>query len=156
MNHPIPATAHPTTSAPDSASSSPTRFPNRRIQVLAEHWTHVATHATRVANGYAAARLHPNDLQALRSALTAAFQLQAGMRSASTQALEPNAKSPLTERQQEILVELSQGRTMPEIASRLFVSTDTVKTHLRRIYRVLGAANGSNAVFIAMRAGILQ
>ena len=46
----------------------------------------------------------------------------------------------LTRREEEILALLLQGRTRSEIARELFVSGDTVKTHIRNLYRKTGVA----------------
>lgn len=40
----------------------------------------------------------------------------------------------LTARETEILSLLARGRTLPYIANELFVTTGTVKTHVRHIY----------------------
>ena len=56
---------------------------------------------------------------------------------------------PLSVREQEILTWLSSQLSLREIASRLFVSHDTVKTHTRHIYRKLGVSNREQAVSLA-------
>jgi DNA-binding NarL/FixJ family response regulator len=52
----------------------------------------------------------------------------------------------LSRREQEVLDELAQGLGNQAIAERLFVSQDTVKSHLRKIYRKLGVSSRSEAV----------
>jgi LuxR family transcriptional regulator, maltose regulon positive regulatory protein len=52
----------------------------------------------------------------------------------------PDPTDGLTEREQALLVELPSMRTAEEIASTMFVSVNTVKTHLRGIYRKLGVS----------------
>lgn len=52
----------------------------------------------------------------------------------------------LTRREEEILVLLLQGRTRSEIARELYVSGDTVKTHIRNLYRKLGVAGKGDLV----------
>jgi len=47
----------------------------------------------------------------------------------------------LSSRQLEVLEELALGRSNDEIARRLFISTNTVKFHLRTIYERLGVHN---------------
>jgi DNA-binding NarL/FixJ family response regulator len=62
----------------------------------------------------------------------------------------------LTPRELEILEILPSGNTVTEIATRLFVSISTVKTHLAAIYRKLGATNRVQAINAARRAGLLH
>jgi DNA-binding CsgD family transcriptional regulator len=51
------------------------------------------------------------------------------------------ARRLLSEREAEIAVLLAQGRSNPEIAEQLFLSTETVKDNVGRIVRKLGATN---------------
>jgi DNA-binding NarL/FixJ family response regulator len=60
--------------------------------------------------------------------------------------------STLTERESEVLALLIEGRSNRAIASTLFVSIDTVKTHLRAVYRKLGVANRTQAVVRALES----
>jgi LuxR family maltose regulon positive regulatory protein len=53
---------------------------------------------------------------------------------------------PLSERELEVLQLIAEGLTNPEIASRLFLSPYTVKTHARNIYSKLGVHNRTQAV----------
>lgn len=52
----------------------------------------------------------------------------------------------LSVREQEVLHELAHGLGNRAIAERLVVSPDTVKTHLRRVYRKLGVNSRAEAV----------
>jgi LuxR family transcriptional regulator, maltose regulon positive regulatory protein len=45
--------------------------------------------------------------------------------------------------------------SFPEIAERLHVSPNTVKTHARGIYRKLGVSSRGNAVELARGAGLI-
>ncbi len=47
----------------------------------------------------------------------------------------------ITQRQLEIIVLVIQGKTNEEIADELFISVNTVKTHLNNIYRELNVSN---------------
>ncbi|WP_410663211.1 LuxR C-terminal-related transcriptional regulator [Amycolatopsis sp. lyj-84] len=62
---------------------------------------------------------------------------------------------PLTSRELELLTELPSMRTTEQIADSLFVSVNTVKTHLRGIYRKLGVNHRRDAVVAARRRGLL-
>lgn len=56
---------------------------------------------------------------------------------------------PLTTRELDVLVALSQGMTYPEIAESLDLSISTIRTHIQKIYRKLNARTGSEAVAVA-------
>jgi DNA-binding NarL/FixJ family response regulator len=72
------------------------------------------------------------------------------------EAEEPTeAASALTEREREVLVLLAEGHSNREIASSLFVSLPTVKTHLAHIYAKLGAKNRNEALGRAVAGGLL-
>jgi LuxR family maltose regulon positive regulatory protein len=53
---------------------------------------------------------------------------------------------PLTEREREVLVHVSGMLNTAEVASEMYISVNTVKTHLRNIYRKLEAAHRGEAV----------
>ncbi|MET9634502.1 LuxR C-terminal-related transcriptional regulator [Lentzea sp. NPDC006480] len=61
----------------------------------------------------------------------------------------------LTGRERDLLLELPSMRTTEEIADSLFVSVNTVKTHLRGIYRKLGVNQRRDAVLAARRLGLI-
>ena len=65
-------------------------------------------------------------------------------------------QSMLSEREMEILDLLALGQTTQQIASGLFLSENTIKTHVRHILEKLGAANRTEAVSKAMQLGILR
>ena len=53
---------------------------------------------------------------------------------------------PLTERELEVLTHVSSMMNTAEVASEMYISVNTVKTHLRNIYRKLAAAHRNEAV----------
>jgi DNA-binding NarL/FixJ family response regulator len=63
--------------------------------------------------------------------------------------------SVLTAREREVLVLLAGGHSNREIASSLYVSLPTVKTHLAHIYAKLGAKNRNEALGRAVAGGLL-
>jgi len=65
------------------------------------------------------------------------------------------ASSSLTAREREVLVLLAGGHSNREIASSLYVSLPTVKSHLAHIYAKLGAKNRNEALGRAVAAGLL-
>src|SRR5215475_1577313 len=75
---------------------------------------------------------------------------------APVQALEPAPLllvEALTDREREVLLHVSGMLNTVEVANEMYISVNTVKTHLRNIYRKLAAANRSEAV---RRARTLQ
>lgn len=60
----------------------------------------------------------------------------------------------LTDREREVLEQLTLGRSNVEIAEALFLSEATVKTHLGRVLTKLGVRDRVQAVIAAFRAGI--
>lgn len=58
----------------------------------------------------------------------------------------------LTGREAEVLMDVAQGRTNQQIASSLYVSPLTVKTHLQRIYRKLGVGGRAEALARALQS----
>ena len=61
----------------------------------------------------------------------------------------------LSSREIEVLTSLSDGNNYQEIADRLFISVDTVRHHIRNIYRKLHVHSQSEAVAKAIRKGII-
>ncbi len=62
----------------------------------------------------------------------------------------------LTEREREVLRLLAAGLSNREIGERLFLSPETVKTHLGSIYRKLGVETRTQAVAVALRTKLLD
>jgi PAS domain S-box-containing protein len=58
----------------------------------------------------------------------------------------------LTPRQAEVLRLLEQGRSTKQIASQLHISNETVRNHIRRLFRTLGVNSRLEAVTIARRS----
>ncbi|MCR2825690.1 LuxR C-terminal-related transcriptional regulator [Microbacterium sp. zg.Y909] len=79
----------------------------------------------------------------------------AGWESIPTKALWPEDTIALTERERELLAALHAGLTRTEIAERLFVSLNTIKTHQRSLFRKLGVSTRAEAAAIAERRGLL-
>lgn len=63
---------------------------------------------------------------------------------------------PLTAREVEVLRAAASGRSASDLADQLFVSTNTVKTHLAHCYDKLGAHNRAEAVALALQFGCLS
>jgi DNA-binding NarL/FixJ family response regulator len=67
----------------------------------------------------------------------------------------PGRAVGLSARESELLPLLAEGMKNSEIAASLYLSVNTVKTHLKDLYRKLGASNRAQAVASAAEAGLL-
>jgi LuxR family maltose regulon positive regulatory protein len=72
-----------------------------------------------------------------------------------TQGPESELVEPLSERELEVLQLLAEGLNNREVAARLFLSLNTVKTHNRNIYGKLGVRSRTQAVARARALRIL-
>jgi DNA-binding CsgD family transcriptional regulator len=69
-------------------------------------------------------------------------------------AAEEDSAGHLSEREREIVALLAGGATDAQIAERLFLSTNTVRSHLERIRDKTGARRRPELVRYAIQAGI--
>jgi DNA-binding CsgD family transcriptional regulator len=110
------------------------------------------------------ARTHP---VAIYVALVATAFLALGIwlgarlfrREPRTEPFAPNARAQvslgITDREREVLQLLAAGRSNKEIARRLGLSPNTVKTHVARLFGKLQAARRTEAVGLARELGIV-
>ncbi len=62
----------------------------------------------------------------------------------------------LTDREREVLILIGRGRSNAEIAGDLFISEQTVKTHVGKILAKLGARDRIQAVIFAYDTGLVE
>ena len=67
----------------------------------------------------------------------------------------PDSQFELTSREKEVLTGLAEGSSYLDIAQSLFISIDTVRHHIRNIYRKLHVHSQSEAVAKALRKGLI-
>lgn len=61
---------------------------------------------------------------------------------------------PLSARERLVLAQVQRGLTVAAIAAELYISPNTVKTHLRRLYRKLGVSTREDAIRAARSLGL--
>ena len=74
----------------------------------------------------------------------------------ATRLAEHLSDEPLSERETEVLQRVMLGNRNRDIAQRLFISVETVKSHMKHIMEKLGASDRTQAFTIAVRRGMIQ
>ncbi|RKJ71143.1 DNA-binding response regulator [Butyricicoccus sp. 1XD8-22] len=114
------------------------------------------------AAGYQLKDIEPDDL------VTAIRKIMLGesiMHPVATNQLEesireeenlPHIKNPLTPRERDVLAELTKGKSNREIASSLFVTEKTVKTHISNIFNKLQVQDRTQAALYAVKYNLTE
>lgn len=68
----------------------------------------------------------------------------------------PHNVNPLTPREQDVLAELTKGKSNREIAASLFVTEKTVKTHISNIFTKLQVQDRTQAALYAVKHGLTE
>ena len=92
-------------------------------------------------------------IRAIRAAISGEFYIDPAL--SSTIVLEEGERT-LTARQREILQMLADGMQTDAVAKQLGLSTETVRTHTKRILAKLDAATRTQAVAIGIRNGMIE
>jgi two-component system NarL family response regulator len=62
----------------------------------------------------------------------------------------------LTPRELDVLRLVSRGRSNKEMASAMFISEETVKTHMKALFQKLGVHDRAEAVSVSLQRGIIR
>jgi DNA-binding NarL/FixJ family response regulator len=104
--------------------------------------------------GYVRKDSPPDDLiRAIEAARSGEFYVDPGL--SSTIVLDDGDRT-LSARQREILQMLADGMQTDAVADRLGLSTETVRTHTKRILAKLDASTRTQAVAIGIRHGLIE
>lgn len=111
----------------------------------------IATAQARGVHGYLSKALPAEDLVSALERIAAGERVVAGpgegrRARGSTARGWPGKDRGLTEREAEVLALATQGLSNAEIAERLFISINSVKTHIRHLYRKIDVHNRAQAV----------
>ena len=115
------------------------------------------------ARGYMLKKASPEDivriLQAVRNGevvIDTSLGGQIALRASAMRTGDfwPGAHVGLTRRESDVLQQLVKGLNNKTIAETLFISEDTVKTHVRAILRKLGVKDRAGVVSYALRNGL--
>ena len=132
--------------------------PQTRILILSMHDSpeYIASALNHGAMGYLLKDV-PTDriAEAIRTVASGQRYLCTGAEGAI--APKPTSdQSPLTGREQTILLQLAQGASNKEVALALDISVRTVETHRKNIKRKLGIASTAGLTRYALEHGVLQ
>ncbi|SQD96110.1 Transcriptional regulatory protein LiaR [Parafrankia sp. Ea1.12] len=115
------------------------------------------------ANGFLLKRARPAEIvQAVRTIVSSesllfpeAIRYMAGRRP-NREAHETMRRAVLTDREADVLRLISEGLSNNEIANRLYLGAQTVKTHVSSVLAKLGARDRTQAVIIAYESGFVE
>lgn len=102
------------------------------------------------ASAYVAKTSSP---EAIRTAVDAAAEAGSFIDPA---ARDNSTRATITKRQSETLQLLADGHSTDEVARRLHLSAETVRTHTKATLQRLGARDRAHAVAIALRSGFIE
>ncbi|WP_158842845.1 response regulator [Saccharothrix deserti] len=135
-----------------------TTTPGAAVVVLTSYGTEadVVRAMTAGARGYVLKAGAPDELfQAVRTAAGGGVGLAPDAAARVVSRLT-NPEPVLTEREVEVIRLVARGLSNRAIATSLFLTEATIKTHLVRLYRKLGADNRVGAVSEAVRRGLVE
>ncbi len=130
--------------------------PTIAVVILSSYSDEAQIEAVRQAGalGYVVKSVEPVDLAAvLRRALSG--QSFAVWGAEEPQGAAPTGATALSEREEVVLVAVARGLSNREIGRQLLISEQTVKFHLRNVYRKLGVSSRTEAARYAYRIGLV-
>ena len=131
-------------------------FPDARIIMLTTSDGDVEVHRALEAGarGYLLKNTPAQDLvEVIRQVHAGKKRIPAEV---AAQLAEHMGQESLTNREVEILQQVAAGYRNRDVAERLFISEETVKSHLKHIMEKLNARDRTQAVAVAVRRGIIQ
>jgi DNA-binding NarL/FixJ family response regulator len=138
------------------------RFPDVSVVMLTGHEEsrHVVEAVRAGAKGYVLKTRDADDLaHTLRRVAAGDLVIDQDMVPALAEEItegRTGSNDGLSAREMEILALLADGLTNKEIGARLYISPDTVKTHLEHICQKLGTADRTSSVAEALRRGLID
>jgi len=134
------------------------RRPRTRILILSMHDSpeYISTALDHGAKGYVLKDVPTEEIKtAIDTVMNGGEYLCTGARG-SLQPRIADGREPLTSREQQILLELAQGKSNKDVGVALDISVRTVETHRKNIKRKLGISSTAGLTRYAMEHGVLQ
>lgn len=138
------------------------RFPDIEVLILTSFSDrdHVIPAIEAGAAGYQLKDIEPDELvESIRKIIRGENTLHPQATTQLMKNKEPREKPPhvlypLTPREQDVLSELTKGKSNREIAASLFVTEKTVKTHISNIFSKLSVQDRTQAALYAVKHGL--
>ncbi|UII56770.1 response regulator transcription factor [Cytobacillus spongiae] len=136
------------------------RYPQIKVMILTSFsdQDHVIPAIEAGASGYQLKDVEPDELvRSIRGLMAGDNQLHPKATShllthlTSKHKVEKNPIDELTKRELEVLQEIAKGKSNKEIATSLFITEKTVKTHVSNVLSKLGLADRTQAALFAVR-----
>ncbi len=133
------------------------RYPHLKVVAISMYsdQEHIDAALRRGACGYIVKSINPSDLPStIRQAVEGNFYYVARAEEPDTEAVLRDAG--LTEKQAQILKAVARGLSNEAIGRELWLSEQTVKFHLHKVYRKLGLSNRTEAARWAYEHGLVE
>jgi DNA-binding NarL/FixJ family response regulator len=102
------------------------------------------------AGGYIIKNCNANVIvEAVAEALAGGAPMSRSISRMVVQSFRSQQDSPLSDRESEVLQCISEGKSYSRIAEELFISKETVKSHIKSIYRKLEVVSKEQAIRLA-------
>ncbi len=137
------------------------------IHALAQHtWVLVVTASELIGDALAAMREGARAVvfkrfavetlvDAIRSVAAGEVWMPAPVQGELAARLRASSNSPLSAREEEVMRYVALGYRNAEVAKRLFISEQTVKSHLNNIFQKLGMQDRVELTVFAIRTGVI-
>ncbi|MBO3699884.1 response regulator transcription factor [Roseivirga sp. E12] len=104
------------------------------------------------ASGYLVKSTPPQRIiEAIREAMSGGAPMSTSIARMVVKSFRKQTESDLTEREMDVLDQLCKGKSYKLIADALFISQDTVRSHIKSIYKKLEVNSKSEAVAKALK-----
>lgn len=97
----------------------------------------------------------PKILSAIKEAHNGGAPMSMQVARMVVQSFRPQSESELSPREKEVLSELCMGKSYKKVGESLFISQDTVRSHIRNIYRKLEVNSKAEAVAKAFKERLI-
>ncbi|MDG1737695.1 MAG: response regulator transcription factor [Paracoccaceae bacterium] len=133
--------------------------PDTRVLILSMHDSpeYISTALNHGAMGYILKDVPTEEIKLAVDTVAAGTRyLCEGAKNSIAPNEDETEREPLTNREQNILLQLAQGMSNKEVALKLEISVRTVETHRRNIKRKLGISSTAGLTRYALEHGVLQ